>query len=217
MKYLIFDTETTGLPLTRNTTSGKWYKKYPHIVQISWIMYDSDKNQCIDIQDFIVKIPDDVEISEKSTSIHGISKEISQKKGTTIEDILPLFSIMLNHCDMIIGHNIEFDINMIRAEFLRNNYIDPFILEKHKQVYCTMKHSIELCKIEALSRYGNTYYKWPKLIELHNFLFHTTPKNLHNSLTDIYVTLRCFYKMLFDIDLYKTNNTFYNNTKQIFE
>ena len=47
MKVLVFDTETTGLPV-------KWAKvnevdKWPHIIQLSHILYDTDTNNIIDI------------------------------------------------------------------------------------------------------------------------------------------------------------------------
>ena len=41
MKLLVFDTETTGLPESR-TTSILETSKWPHIVQLSWILYDDD-------------------------------------------------------------------------------------------------------------------------------------------------------------------------------
>lgn len=216
MKYLIFDTETNGLPTSKNTTDGLWYKKFPYIVQISWIMYDSDKELMTDIQDYIIKIPNEVNISSKCTEIHGIDKEICRKKGTSIQFVISRFNIVLTECDMIIGHNIVFDINMIRAEYIRNGCLDPFKIKNIKPVYCTMKNSIDLCKIEAQNKYGK-YYKWPKLIELHKHLFDNEPKNLHNSLTDIYVTLRCFYKMEHNIDLLEFCSEFRQNTKYIYE
>ena len=48
-------------------------------------------------------------------------------------------------------------------------------------------------------------YKYPKLAELHWFLFNILAKNLHNSLHDVIVTLRCFYKLHFNTDLYRVN------------
>jgi DNA polymerase III epsilon subunit-like protein len=215
MNYLIFDTETTGLPKSKNTTIGKWHEKWPYIVQISWILYDGKKNIIKDIQDFIVKLPENIYIPEQSSKIHGITNEISQKKGTIIQEIIKHFNIVLSVSDMIIGHNIEFDINMIRAEYKRNNCIEPFKTLKYIPTYCTMKESIELCKIEAINKYGK-YFKWPKLVELHKKLFNTEPRNLHNSLTDIYVTLRCFYMMVYNIDLLVTSKSYIMNTKYIY-
>ena len=54
MKVLVFDTETTGLP-------KKWAKvnqldKWPHIIQLSHILYDTDANKIIDCYDDIIKL-----------------------------------------------------------------------------------------------------------------------------------------------------------------
>ena len=43
--------------------------------------------------------------------------------------------------------------------------------------------------------------KYPKLIELHEKLFDKSPNNLHNSFNDILVTLRCFMKLKYNLDL----------------
>lgn len=38
------------------------------------------------------------------------------------------------------------------------------------------------------------YKKWPTLLEFHKHLFNTAPENLHNSIVDVLVCLRCFLK-----------------------
>ena len=207
MKYLVFDTETTGLPKNYKPHGAKWFKDWPDIVQISWIMYDDELNDIVYVKDYIVKV--DGDIPEASSSIHGITNEISQMKGVPVMECLMDFRNSLFECDMIIGHNISFDINVVKAQFLKQGAVDPFLLTKPLDVYCTMKETINVCKIKAWSRrYNKYYYKWPKLIELHQVLFKTTPFGLHNSLTDILVTLRCFYKLKYDKDLHKLSTTF---------
>lgn len=217
MNVLIFDTETTGLPKSRNTSKGKWYKDWPHIVQISWILYDALNDKFLDIHDHIIKMPDGVVIPDDSVKIHGITNEMSQL-GDDIIDVLDMFRVAYSQSNTIVGHNIEFDINAIKATLLNNNCVNFFELEKQTPIYCTMKNSIDLCKIKAISKYtGKEYFKWPRLIELHKYLFHNQePNNLHNSLTDIYVTLRCYYKMMYDRDILQLSKKFKSNTKNIF-
>jgi hypothetical protein len=53
----------------------------------------------------------------------------------------------------------------------------------------------------VVSKYGKEYTKFPKLSELHEKLFATKPQNLHNSLVDILITLRCFMKLNSDRDI----------------
>ena len=55
---------------------------------------------------------------------------------------------------------------------------------------------------------GKTYKKYPKLVELHNHLFNSVPENLHNSLIDVYVCFRCFYKLVYENDYNENNPVF---------
>ena len=64
-----------------------------------------------------------------------------------------------------------------------------------------MQETIELCAIELKDKYGRSYKKFPKLVELYQKMFGVTPKNLHNSLNDVIVCLRCFIKLKYEIDI----------------
>jgi len=81
-------------------------------------------------------------------------------------------------------------------------------LTNFQNICCTLQASIEFCDIKAVDRYGKTYTKWPKLLELHQKLFESIPNNLHNSFNDILVTLRCFIKLKYNIDLNDTCKKF---------
>ena len=59
MKVLVFDTETTGLPETKiinPITLHQW----PHIVQFSYVIYDSSLNNIVESKDYIVKLPESI-------------------------------------------------------------------------------------------------------------------------------------------------------------
>ncbi len=220
MIIIVFDTETTGLPQSR-IISQDTLKCWPHIVQFSYIIYDLSANTIADVNDHIIKMQKNVSIPEESTNIHGITNQISIKNGDDIEKVFPEFFRRLQYADILVGHNIEFDINMIKVELLRIIYEYPITYRQSKiyrnylhkithfkNIYCTLKESIEICNIQAINKFGKSYLKYPKLIELHQTLFNTTPNNLHNSLNDILVTLRCFMKLKYDNDLLKTSKAF---------
>jgi DNA polymerase III epsilon subunit-like protein len=212
MLVLVFDTETTGLPETRimnQDTLDKW----PHIVQFSYVIYDTEKKALSHggLKDFIVKIPSHVIISEFSIKLHGITHEISESKGLDMKDILTEFFHDITTVDKIVGHNISFDLNMIRAELLRTIYVKEmtnnmytkflYTLNNLQNITCTLQDSIELCNIVVLDKNGKPYQKFPKLLELHKKLFDSEPTNLHNSLNDVLITLRCFMKMKYNTDI----------------
>ena len=206
MIVLIFDTETTGLPRFRVTHNSNNISTWPYIVQLSYILYDTDKNKIITTYDSIVKVPKNIIISEESSNIHGISNGMSQKSGYDIKDILKIFNIALEKCDLLVGHNLEFDIDMILAESLRNSI--PYELIITHNNYCTMKNSKNLCNIKAKSYKGGFYIKYQSLKETHIKLFNVEPKNLHNSFNDVLVCLRCYYFMNFNEDLCGINKNF---------
>lgn len=227
MRFLVFDTETTGLPETKYI-SPDTLNKWPHIVQFSYVIYDLLLEDIVESKNYIIKIPETIIISEESSKIHGITNEMTEKSGTPICEVLNEFFYHLRNVDKLIGHNVEFDINMIKVELLRiiNQNIcsrdqkklykyDLHYLTNYKDICCTLKDSIEFCNIQLINKFGKPYLKYPKLIELHEKLFNTSPKNLHNSFNDILVTLRCFMKLKHNVDLIDNCQKFNNFSKEI--
>ena len=224
MRVLVFDTETTGLPKSKNISSETLHL-WPHIVQFSYVIYDTEVNDIVETSDSIVKINDDVFIPEEVIKIHGITNEISKNNGINIIFVLHNFFGHLKTVDLLVGHNISFDINMVKVELNRlivengTSIIHRWnldLLTNFENIYCTMKESIELCNITLVNRFGKPYLKFPKLLELHTKLFETTPHNLHNSFNDILVTLRCFMKLKYNIDLKISCDKFIKLTNNIY-
>lgn len=228
MKILVFDTETTGLPKTK-FISPSTLDQWPYIVQFSFIIYDSSLNDIVESKDYIIKLPENVLIPEESTKIHNITNELSQKSGLQINKILNVFFDHLRRVDILVGHNIEFDLNMIKVEIsriinenqvtseqLKSYKYNLHFLNNYKNISCTLKDSIKFCNIQVINKSGKPYLKYPKLIELHNKLFNETPKNLHNSFNDILVTLRCFMKLKHNIDLIDNCMIFKKYSEQIY-
>ena len=91
MKVLIFDTETTGLPKERNPSIYDT-QKWPHIIQLSYIVYDNETNDIITVEDDYIHISDDVVIEPDSQKIHNISREMLIDKGISIEQALEKFN-----------------------------------------------------------------------------------------------------------------------------
>lgn len=218
MKIIIFDTETTGLPKSRQSLVTDT-KEWPHIVQFSYIIYDMTINKLEKVEDFIIKLAAEIDIPEDSCKIHGITKEISNERGVSIKEVIDKFMSDLSDCNLLIAHNLEFDMNMIIVELIRMNKIarlteDDESMELNNsnyekitkiEKYCTMKETEKRCNIKAISKTGKEYTKYPTLGELHYYLFRLYPKNLHNSLNDILICLRCYYKIIAKKDIYLEN------------
>jgi len=205
MRILVFDTETTGLP--ERGCSIYDCERWPHIVQLSFILYDTHAEKALAIHDYIIRIPSDIDISKESTMIHGITNTMCKRKGIPIELAMEEFNEYLEKCDMVVGHNIDFDKKMIIVESLRNKLKNSFIsYGQAKSLYCTMKTSVILCAIQKTNKDGKDYFKYPSLTELYMKLFDEEPKNTHNSMADVLICLRCYMKIKHNTDILKTTD-----------
>jgi DNA polymerase III epsilon subunit-like protein len=188
-KVLVFDVETTGL-IPKKTTD---LSLMPSIIQLSFVIFDVNSYQIIQKYNSYIKIKD-IELEPIIIELTGITNEICETKGIHINDaITELYKAYLS-CDCVIAHNLSFDKSMIEIEMLRNNINFPIFTNPNIPMHCTMMDSIFLCNIIIDGKHGK-FRKFPKLVELYNKLFRYVPENLHNSMVDVLVCLRCFLKI----------------------
>jgi DNA polymerase III epsilon subunit-like protein len=183
---LIIDTETSGLPDTRNLRWGVYpdyrdLEKYDgaRIVQFSILITDT-KFKYEDVKDYIIK-REGFEITNEN--FHGISNEISDTVGVDFNTVaIDIFYELLKKTTHIVAHNVGFDVGVIKSELHRRNL--QYIIDEldKKTLLCTMKHMKPILKI--INQYGN--YKNPSLNEIYKYNFKTDVENAHNSLYDVY-------------------------------
>ena len=109
--YLIFDTETTGLPKKFNAPVSD-IDNWPRCVQIAWQLHDYD-GSLIENNDFLIK-PDNYDIPYQSEKIHGISTALAEKEGESIEIVLKSFVEALSKTEILVGQNLKFDLNILQ-------------------------------------------------------------------------------------------------------
>ena len=187
MKWLIFDTETTGLPPKHRVLHSDTIQDWPYIVQFSFILFDTETLKITEY-DYVIKAPF---IPEESTKIHGITQSMNREQGFQFACIYDIFKLCLDQCDVLIGHNVEFDTKMLEVECMRNSI--PYSIQK--PIVCTMKSTTKMCNLPNM--------KWPTLNELHRTLFDTSVIHLHNSIVDVIVCLRCYYWLMYKKDLFE--------------
>ena len=186
--YLIFDTETTGLPKSWNapiTDTNNW----PRCVQIAWQLHDK-YGKLVEHQDFLIK-PDGFNIPYDSEQIHGISTQLAQENGEVLETVLELFNEALAKTDFVVGQNVGFDLNIMGCEYYRadtkTKLNDLPVLDT-----CTEK-TAQLCQLPG-GRGGR--FKLPTLTELHQHLFKVPFAEAHNATADVEATTRCFLELI---------------------
>jgi len=188
--YLIFDTETTGKPrnwIVDFHTPENW----PRLVQLAWMRgwarYAADATSFC----HIVR-PDGFEIPPGATAVHGISQYAALEAGIPLNLAIGAFVRDLLSAEAIVGHNVDFDVNVIGAEMLRLGFAETAERLAVLPRLDTMRSSTELCRLPARSGRG---YKWPTLAELHRHLFGHEALGLHDARNDVAVTARCFYEL----------------------
>ena len=186
--YLVFDTETTGLP--RNwkaplTDSDNW----PRCIQIAWQLHDH-MGRLIEHQDYLVK-PTGYNIPYDAEKIHGISTELAQEEGIELPLMIEKFQQALSKTTFIVGQNVTFDLNIMGAEFLRLGMENP--LPSIPLLDTCSETTAQMCQIPG-GRGGK--FKLPTLTELHQFLFKKPFAQAHNATADVEATTRCFLELI---------------------
>jgi DNA polymerase-3 subunit alpha len=196
--YLIFDTETTGLPANYNapvSDTGNW----PRCIQIAWQLHD-ELGDLVEHQDYLIR-PDGFNIPYDAERIHGISTELAAEQGVELAEVLEKFNIALSRSKFVVGQNIGFDINIMGSEFYRMGIESPMaqmpVLDTCTEV------TADLLKIPG-GRGGR--FKLPTLTELHNYLFGVPFAEAHNATADVEATTRCLQTDREYFRLFKTHN-----------
>ncbi|MEZ4722720.1 MAG: PHP domain-containing protein [Flavobacteriales bacterium] len=185
--YLIFDTETTGkienwkAPVTE-------VDSFPRVVQLAWQLHDY-KGKLIEVKNYIIK-PDGYTIPFNAEKIHGISTERAEKMGMPIEFVMDEFKKALEETDFAVGHNVEFDMKVMGAEYTRAKRDDGLM---KKKTLDTMLLSTDFCQLPGGR--GKSF-KYPTLSELNEKLFHQKVDNAHNASADVEATARCFLELV---------------------
>jgi len=186
--YLIFDTETTGLPKNWKAPVSDT-DNWPRCVQIAWQLHDELGN-LVEANSFIIK-PHGYDIPYESEKIHGISTRLAELEGEKLEIVLKEFNNSISKSKFIIGHNVNFDLNVIGCEFHRLNTSSNIELTDVLDT-CT-ETTATLCKLPG-GRGGK--FKLPTLTELHEFLFSAPFQDAHNATADVEATARCFLELI---------------------
>ena len=186
--YLIFDTETTGLPKRWDapiTDTANW----PRCIQIAWQLHD-DMGKLIEHQDYLVK-PEGFNIPYDAERIHGISTELAEAEGVSLAEVLEKFNIALGKAKFIVGQNLGFDVNIMGCEFHRLGVESPMasmpVLDTCTEITASL--------LQLPGGRGGRF-KLPTLTELHQYLFNRPFSEAHNATADVEATTRCFLELI---------------------
>ena len=168
---IILDTETSGF--------------YNDILQLAYVICN-DKGTIIKSVNKFVKdrIP-----SIDSTKIHGITKEKIKKEGIDFHEIIKELSKDLDSCEIIVGHNVQFDLNTIKND-IRTYGIH--IVDNKGNNKINIFDSVKIIDTLTLAK------KKIKLEQLYFELFNKKFSGAHDALNDVLATKDCYFKLIFN-------------------
>jgi DNA polymerase-3 subunit epsilon len=188
--YLVFDTETNGLPL-KNLAQD--HPGQPHICQLGAILIDKDGRVKGELN-VLVK-PEGWSIPAAASAVHGITPEDADAYGLPIATVLRLFRWMKNKAERHVAHNLKFDHWMIRRE-ARGCGMNPgdFDLDG----YCTMIESAGVVRIPPTAKMvaaGMDGYKSPNLQEAYRHFFGREFEGAHDAMADVRACRDVFFAL----------------------
>lgn len=182
----IFDLETTGLPkFNKDQTSKKRSREYPasdnltaydsaRVVSAAWILIDTTTKEIINEEYYIIT-PDNFQIPQESINIHGITEEIAITQGISIANMFEHLQAALKQSTMILSYNLEFDYHILLSELFR--------YEK-KELIDELTSKRQDCIMLMSQKYMQSPF-FPKLTDVHRYLFNAPAPNAHNALADV--------------------------------
>jgi DNA polymerase III epsilon subunit-like protein len=178
---LFFDTETTG---KADMNSAPDAKHQPRIVELGAVLTDGVGDE-LAVLNLIIR-PSDFEIPAEASLIHGITTSAAKKSGVPLFHALMVFASLARNADTYCGHNVEFDLFMLKGECLRMLVELP-----NRPSFCTMKTMKDIVQLPG--PYG---FKWPRLQEAYKFAFGKEFDAAHSAMADVRASKDLYFWML---------------------
>ena len=178
MSVLYLDTETNGF--------GSFRPPSQRLVQLAWIFNKIPKTYFInDVATINSEVP------------HSITVVQCENEGVTFNTAFNDFYNDFVKSSLVVAHNLDFDIGILKHELKTRQHKMYNDFKKHlkiKKFQCTMKDSVEICKLKKNE--NSISYKFPKLEELYYHYYKSVPELVpHDALNDCYILKMCHEKL----------------------
>jgi DNA polymerase-3 subunit epsilon len=193
MIALFFDTETTGVK------SWKDPDFVPKLVQIGAILQDTDTKRVLAEINLIID-QNGVHIPEGASNVHGISDELADRFGVSIESVDLIFAQLIRRSQTIIAHNIQYDLEVVKDNLPASWHgLDGI------PTFCTMLENLMIVKAPLTDKqrayFGmkgvppDSPYKVPSLTQTYKHFFGTEFEGAHDAMADIRACRDIFFAM----------------------
>jgi len=187
--YVVFDTETTGLPrfgrggLPKTTDRSAYLTA--RVVSLAWLEARRTDHLCLGSGDGIVR-PEGFVIPEEAAKIHGIHTARALAEGRPFGEVIAPFVAALRRSVAVAGHNVDFDVHVLGAELIQRGQKELHDLLLAKPRVCTMRMGKSMLNLT----------RNPKLGVLYEALFGKPMEGtLHDASVDTLACYRCLAAM----------------------
>lgn len=176
MNHIIFDTETTGL--LENSLMP--LERQPYIIELFALKCDDDGNE-LDQWHSLFTPP--VKLTEEIVKITGI--HASDLAGAPHwRDRAASFMAFIGDGDVLVGHNLMFDLEMVTNELTRCDSSMADVWHLHMEKLCTVEATEHLKGFRL------------NLTGLHEYLFGLGFPGAHRAEADVRATKLCYFELL---------------------
>jgi DNA polymerase III subunit epsilon len=184
MKALVYDTETTGLPLFSEPSEDP---RQPHIVQLAALLVDLDTRKTLSTLDLTIA-PLGWEIPEDVVKIHGITTAHARSVGVPEPLAVQLFMELWSRADIRVGHNEQFDARIVRCALHRYPALtERAPLWKAGRSECTQQMATPILKLPPTAKMvaaGFNKHKSANLREAYRHFFGVDFTGAHSAIAD---------------------------------
>lgn len=191
---LVYDTETTGLPLFRQPSE---HPDQPHLVEVAGLLFDVDAN-LVDSFEALIR-PDGWFSEPLALAAHGITHERAMAEGIAEADALAGLLALQARASLRVAHNESFDQRIVRIAIKR--YRDEAAARQWEAepTFCTCNAAKPVCRLpptpKMIAARMGKQFKSPNLAEALLHFTGETHVDAHRARADAEACARIYFAM----------------------
>lgn len=189
MRTLVFDTETSGIPIDGLHPSDP---AQPRIVQFAAVLLDADRREVTSVS---MIVNPGVDIPAGATKVHGIDNDRAARFGVHERAAVGMFIRLCAVADVAVAHNARFDLRMLDMAAVRAKTA----IKLPELVRCTCEAATPICNLPPTARMLETGFnkpKAPKLEEAFKMLVGREMVGAHDAMADVRACVELYFKLV---------------------
>ena len=182
--YLLFDTETSGLPNFRAPADDP---SQPRLASICMIRTSMNAADTLEMREHLIK-PDGWKMDPQAAAVNGLTDELLEAEGVPVKEALDYYEEQIRAGYVVVAYHAQFDCKVMRGEFRRAGRDDLF--DRTRNI-CAMRSTNGLDVKKASGKGG-----FPKLSDTYRRLFGEEIPGAHGSYADTIALQRVFVELL---------------------